>query len=72
MDYKERGMKMNKLFRMFGFIALIGLLGLVGGGCSEICDPVDPEPPYSIINVPGAILPANPANWTVAEKLGKR
>ena len=65
-------MKMKKLLRMIAFLALIGLLGVMGGcNIPDDCDTEDPEnlnTPYPIVNVPGAILPANPANWTASEK----
>lgn len=69
-------MKMKKLFRMIAILALIGLFGVVGGGCgggssshiSDLPDPANPKTPYPIVNVPGAVLPANPANWTTSEK----
>lgn len=70
------GMKTDKLFRMIVILALIGLLGVMSGGCggsssSNTTNPVDPggpETPYPIVNAPGAILPADPANWTTGEK----
>ena len=80
----KKKIEIKKLFRMIVFIALIGLLGFVGGGCDGIgdnidptdpddpvyqFDPANPKTPYPIVNVPGAILPANPANWTATEKL---
>ena len=62
-------MKMNKLFRMIAILALIGLFGVMGGGCGGSSGGSDaPQTPYSIVNVPGAILPADPANWTTSEK----
>ena len=62
-------MKMKKLFRMFAILALIGLSGVLGGGCGGSSGGSDaPQTSYPIINAPGAILPANSANWTTNEK----
>ena len=66
---------MKKILRMITFLALIGLLGVLSGGCGgggddsgDVFDPANPQTPYAIVNVPGAILPADQTNWTAAEK----
>jgi len=66
-------MKMEKLFRTIVVLALVGFLGVVGGGCGgsggSDGGSSDLQTPYPIVNVPGAILPADPDNWTATEKL---
>jgi len=63
-------MKMKELFRTIVVLALVGFLGVVGGGCGgSDGGSSDLQTPYPIVNVPGAILPANPDNWTATEKL---
>ena len=69
-------MDMKKLLKTIAILALLGLFLVAGGGCggSEDSSPNGPTPDkgpttsYPIINVPGAVLPADPANWTAGEK----
>lgn len=59
---------MKKVFRNIVFLVLVGFLGLVSGGCGG-SDSTNNNDPYPIVNVPGAILPADPNNWTPDEKV---
>lgn len=65
-------MKTKKFFRMTITLALIGLWGVMSGGCggSSVSSGivVDPKTPYPIVNVAGAVPPADPNNWTTSEK----